>query len=229
MEREIVVKGQGQARSLPDRAVVEVLVEADGATREQAYGEAARLAQGVDDVLANRDSAIARVLTAALVVHPRRRWKRGESVRTGWRAARRTVVEITDFSQLGDLIAEVAAAGGSVCGPTWRLDESNAAHRHARVAAAQDARRRAEDYAAALRVSLGPVAWICEPGLRGSGEQAGPFAGAVAAAAGAGRAQEPDEVIDVTPAEIETGAAVEVGFSLQPDDARPEDRALPRT
>jgi hypothetical protein len=31
--------------------------------------------------------------------------------------------------------------------------------------------------------------------------------------------QELDEVIDVTPAEIETSAAVEVGFSLRSSDA----------
>jgi len=102
MEREIMVKGWGQARSMPDRAVIDVLVETEAASREQAYGQAAGLTQQVDQVLANRASAVALARTAVLMVHPKSRWKRGESVRTGWRAVRGTSVEVTDFSQLGE-------------------------------------------------------------------------------------------------------------------------------
>jgi uncharacterized protein YggE len=220
MEREIIVKGWGQARSMPDRAVIDVLVDAEGDTREQSYSEAVRLAQRVDEVLTNRADAVARALTAVLTVHPRSRWKRGESVRKGWRAARGTTVEVTDFSQLGELLAELTSAGGAVSGPTWRLEESNPAYRDARRTAAEDARRRAEDYAGALGLALGPVAWVSEPGLRGGSEESGRFGAARAAqAGGAAMAREPDEVIDVTPAEMTTTAEVEVGFSLQSNDA----------
>ena len=220
MEREIIVKGYGQARSMPDRVVIDVLVEAEGVTRDQSFGEAARVAQRVDEVLTNRADAVARVLTALLTVQPRSRWKRGESVRTGWRAARGSVVEVTDFAQLGELIAELTSAGAAVSGPNWCLDDSNPAYREARRAAAEDARRRAEDYAGALGLTLGPVAWVSEPGLRGGGEQTGPFGVALAAQpAGAAMAGEPDETIDVAPTELTTRAEVEVGFSLASNDA----------
>lgn len=220
MEREIIVKGWGQARSMPDRAVIDVVVEAEGGTQEQSYNDAARLTQRVDEVLANRADAVARVLAAVLTVHPRSRWKRGESVRAGWRAARGATVEVSDFSQLGELIAELTSAGGAVSGPNWRLEESNPAHRDARRTAAEDARRRAEDYAGALGLALGPVAWVSEPGLRGGGEASGRIGVALAAqAGGAAMPREPDEVIDVTPAEMTTTAEVEVGFSLRSYDA----------
>jgi len=220
MEREIMVKGWGQARSMPDRAVIDVLVETEAASREQAYGQAAGLTQQVDQVLANRASAVALARTAVLMVHPKSRWKRGESVRTGWRAVRGTSVEVTDFSQLGELIAEVTAAGGAVSGPTWRLDESNPAHREARRTAAEDARLRAEDYAGALGLTLTHVAWVSEPGLRGSGAEASRYgvgpAGPVSRGAGG---PAPEELIDVTPAEMTTAASVEVGFRLRTPDA----------
>lgn len=219
MEREIIVKGHGLGRSMPDLAVIGVLVEADGATREQAYAEAAGPAQSVDEVLRNRADALSRVMTAALAVQPRSRWKRGETVRTGWRATRATTVEVTDFSQLGELIADLTSAGGAVSGPDWRIEESNPVFRQARRAAAEDARRRAEDYAGALGLVLGPVAWVSEPGLRGSSEQAGHFAGGLAVpAGGSAMARDSDEVLDVTPAEMRTTAEVEVGFTLASTD-----------
>ena len=64
MERELIVKGRGEARSLPDRAVISVLVDAEGSTRDQAYNDAAAAAKQVDEVLAARSAGISRVITA---------------------------------------------------------------------------------------------------------------------------------------------------------------------
>ena len=102
MGPEVIVKGRGEARSMPDRAVVQVVVDSEGNTREVAYAEAASAAKRVDEVISNRRSALDRASTAALVVHPTSRWKKGESVRTGWRAIRTSVLEVVDFEQLGD-------------------------------------------------------------------------------------------------------------------------------
>jgi uncharacterized protein YggE len=48
VDEVIVVRGTGQARAWPDRAVVRIVVEADAAGRDDAYREAARLAGQVD-------------------------------------------------------------------------------------------------------------------------------------------------------------------------------------
>ncbi len=66
-------------------------------------------------------------------------------------------------------MAGVAEAGAEVTGPRWSLVPDNPAHEAARRAAASDARRRAEAYADALGLTLGPVAWVAEPGLRRPG------------------------------------------------------------
>ena len=83
VESEIVVRGIGQVRVLPDRAALRVEVDGDGASRDEAYEQAAPLAAAVDRVLESHADRLARVVTAALAVQPKTRWRRGESVRTG--------------------------------------------------------------------------------------------------------------------------------------------------
>jgi uncharacterized protein YggE len=215
MQPEIVVRGTGEARTLPDLAVLQIDASADHATPDGAQRRRAEIAAGVDAVLAAHDDAIARTLPASVGVQPRTRWNKGEAVRTGWRAARTTLVEVTGFDAIGPIMAGVAEAGAAVNGPRWTLAPDNPAHGTAREAAAGDARRRAESYARALDLTLGPVAWVAEPGLRlpgGDGFAGGGPAVARMAAAPAGAAGE--QVEEVTPAELTVTAAVEVGFAI---------------
>ena len=210
---EIIVRGEGQARAMPDRAVVQAAVEGEGASRDDAYGEAARLARAVDEVVGGLGAAIDRTATAALVVHPKTRWKKGESVRTGWRASRTTVLEVVDLGRLGDLIAELSAAGAAVSGPAWHLDPANPVHGHVRRLAAEDARRRGEEYAAVLGLEIVAVAWVAEPGLRKDSDHMGfDMQPAMIRAASAAA----DDLISVAPEELTVSAAVEVGFAFGP-------------
>ena len=215
MEREIVVRGVGHVRALPDRASVRVVIDGEAAERESAFAAAADVAGAVDQVLAETRDAIGRVVTAALVVQPKTRWKKGESVRTGWSASRTSVVEVLDLDELGGLLARLAAAGGALYGPSWGLDAGHAGYGEARRRAAADARTRAEAYAEALGVALGPVAWVAEPGLRPAGAEswhgAAPEMAVAAASSGVGGGE---ETIDVTPQEMTIVASVEVGFAI---------------
>ena len=217
MEPHIVVRGTGQATALPDRAVIRVEVDGEGGSRDDAYREAAKGANAVDAVIAAHAAAIVRNQTAALVVHPKTRWRRGESVRTGWRGSRTSLLEITDFAPLGELFGELAGAGGAVAGPYWRLDLDNAAHAEARRLAAEDARSRAETYAGSLGLRITGIAWVAEPGLRETMPPVPAFGSPVARTMMAEQA--PDELIDVTPEEMTVDAAVDVGFAFEPTQA----------
>lgn len=213
MDPHIVVRGSGRSRAMPDRAVVRVVVDAEGRSRTDAYDLAATRAAAVDGVLARHADDLDRTITAALVVHPKTRWHKGETVRTGWTASRTTSVEVAEFTRLGDLIAELTTDGSSISGPSWQLDPANPVHTEARRLAAEDARRRADVYAAALGLRITGVAWVAEPELRGPGPQ--PFRMAMAAApmaAGGG----PEEVIEVAPDEMLVEAEVDVGFDFEP-------------
>lgn len=208
-----MVRGEGEVRALPDRASVVVTVDGDGASREQAYETAAKLLTAVDAVLTSEAGGLGRVVTTALVVQPRSRWRKGEEVRTGWRASRTSVVEIDALDQVGALLAQLVAAGGAVAGPAWELAASNPVHDEARRSAAEDARRRADAYAAALGLKVGNVAWVSEPGLRFG------MPGMVTAVAARAMSSPPgvamsDEPIEVNPEEMTLHASVEVAFTI---------------
>jgi uncharacterized protein YggE len=212
MEPEIVVRGTGEVQVLPDLATLHIVVAADHATPDGAQRRRGEVTAGVDAVLDQHGEAISRTLPAAVGVQPRTRWQRGEAVRTGWRATRTTLVEVTGLDAIGRIMAGVAEAGAEVTGPRWSLVPDNPAHEAARRAAASDARRRAEAYADALGLTLGPVAWVAEPGLRrpGPGDGYGVPMRSMAMAAAGG----PEGVEEVTPAEVTIEAAVEVGFRI---------------
>ena len=75
---------------------------------------------------------------------------------------------------------------------------------------------RAQQYAQALGIKLGPVAWACEPGLRSPGHTDRMSWTAASRAPSAAAAE---QAIDVTPEEVTIGAALEVAYRLPPDDS----------
>lgn len=217
MEHEIIVRGTAEARVAPDRATIHATIDADGSNRDDAYRSASESAARVDAVLAARAEAIERTVTAALLVQPLTKWKRGEAIRTGWRATRRSDIEVMGFEQLGELLAELAAAGATIAGPDWHVDATNPVHGEVRRQAAEEARRRAEAYGVGLGLTVGPVTWVAEPGLRKGSSDPGYLGGAVAAFGGQATRMagaEEEVVIDVSPADIVVSASIEVAFGI---------------
>jgi uncharacterized protein YggE len=211
---EIRVRGEAEVRCMPDRAILRVGVEAEADSQAEAYALASQSAVAVDAVLDRFDQVVDRRLTAGVIVRPKTRWRKGETVRTGWIAARTTVVEVTTFIRLGALVAELPQAGASTLqGPMWTVDKSNPAYDQARRAAVLDAERRASTYAQALGLRLGALKWLAEPGLRAdsSGQ---PGFGAMARLSHA-VAEVSDEAMDITPDEITIQATVEACFAVE--------------
>jgi uncharacterized protein YggE len=201
---------------MPDLASVRVGVDGDGQSRDEAYQAASATAAAVDGVLGEFAAAIDRVTTAALSVQPKTRWRKGETHRTGWQALRLSVVEISDTSRVGELLSALAGAGANISGLSWAVAPANESYALARRRAGSDARARAEQYAEALGVGLGPVAWAAEPGLRSSTGHVDWMSAAAGGRAMSARAGE--EPIEVAPEEITIQAALEVAFQLRPED-----------
>ena len=213
MEREIVVRGTGEARAVPDQASLRVEVTADHKTQQEAHDARTKLAAGVDEVLSQHGDAIARTTIASLLIQPRTRWHRGEDIRTGWRASRTSFVDVVGLDALGEIMSGLVDAGAAVQGPQWSIAPANPAYDQARVAAADDARQRARSYATALGLSVGPVAWVSEPGLRRDRPPV-PLQAAVAPMAAAAPVAGEPEPEQVTPGEMTVQVDVEVGFTI---------------
>ncbi|HSR82850.1 MAG TPA: SIMPL domain-containing protein [Streptosporangiaceae bacterium] len=215
MDRELIVRGVGEVRAMPDVASVRVSIDGEGQSRDEAYQMASSAAAAVDGVLADFDTAIDRVNTAALAVQPKTRWRKGETQRTGWHALRESVIEITDTSRVGDILNGLAGAGANISDLSWMVAMANESFALARQRAGQDAKARAEQYAQALNIKLGPVAWASEPGLRVTGQMDWMSAAPGGARAmSAGLAEEP---IAVNPEEVTISAALEVAYSISED------------
>jgi uncharacterized protein len=215
VDRELIVRGVGDVRTMPDLAMVRVGIDGQGLSREEAYQTASTAAAAVDRVLADFETAIDRVTTAALAVQPKTRWRKGETQRTGWQASRISVVEIKDTARVGELLNALAGAGASISGLSWMVAPANESFALARQRAGEDAQARAQQYAQALGIKLGPVAWAAEPGLRGTShtDWRPPTPGGHELRGGAA-----EEAIDVTPEEVTIRAALEVAYRLPPDD-----------
>jgi uncharacterized protein YggE len=208
---EIAVRGTATVVVPPDHAEITVTVEARSGRHLEAFHDAAERAAAVDAVLAAIPPEAATASTASLVVRPVTRWQDGEEVAVGWRAVQVTVVRISDLERVGELLAALTAAGAAVAGPRWGLAPGNPAADEARRLAAEDAWARAEAYAEALGIAIGAVAWVREPGVGTGGGLPVPSGGPVALRASAS----PPDGIDVTPAELDVEAAVEVGFTVE--------------
>lgn len=218
--KQVLVRGVGRVEVAPDYAWISFDVRAHERSAEDALDSVARRCGDLDALLDGLGPAVSNRVTTSLSVAPHYRGPYDKRVQDGWNASRSISCEVRDLSVLGALLHDaVAAAKPEVGGPSWRLDDGNAAHDEARGEAAADARRRADAYAAALGLRLGGVAWLAEPGLRLT--RGGDYGGDIMVSASPapmaqGRGEEESaQVVEVTAERISVSATVEAAFFLE--------------
>jgi uncharacterized protein YggE len=152
---EVVTRGIGKVERTADRAQVDVSFETVGGDRNEAVARLTEQVRAVEPLLgAEGSTAGVEVRSRTLSVHDN--WD-GER-RAGSRAVQRYVLRVTDLGGLDDLLSALVQAGPQwLNGPTWELRDDAEAVREAQGEAVADARRRAENYAAALGALLGPL------------------------------------------------------------------------
>lgn len=160
----ISVRGEAVREVPPEIARFSVEVTAADADRQAALRRLAERVEGLRATLDEYASAIERRETGGLQVWPETR-RRGERV-TAYRGSVATVVTVTDFAVLGELMLRLADQDQtSVFGPWWALRPDSPAHREARRAAVADAIRRATEYADAVGARLVRLLEIADAGL----------------------------------------------------------------
>jgi len=221
----ITVRGWATRDSAPDRARLDLDLEAIAARAADALDDLARRSAVLDTAL---DAAGADVLArrpSAVTLAPRYDYQQNRQVLRGQAAVRRLVVELRPGGALGALLRRaVAEADARVQRLVWEVDADAAVHAEVRAAAARDARARAQAYAGALQLRLGDVEWLAEPGLSGAPPADGggfpPQAGArmelLAAGAPPDSGGESQVVLDLAPEPVRISAAVEARFTLLP-------------
>ena len=202
----ITVRGRGVTMVAPDEVSVGLTVEALRTSAAEAFAEATRLAQQVvalcDELgIGEGRRTTSRVTLAEDGEHTNRGWQH-----RGYRASSRLAVVVDDGELASRLVTEAAERVElRIDGPTWRVAHDNPGHADARRLAAADARRKAEEYAAALGGRIGAIVSIAEPETKPTSGSAGPIAFRAAA----------DSGMPVEAGERELVAELDVAFQLE--------------
>ncbi|BAK37633.1 hypothetical protein MLP_46190 [Microlunatus phosphovorus NM-1] len=207
----VTVRGEAELVSAPDLATISATVHRTGPDADRVRRELAEASALIRAIVAERRSSLERHSTSGLHVGPVFSGRGGQRI-SGYRGRLSTELVVADFAALADLIAAVSALDGAqVDGPWWSLRPANAIYRQVRIAAIEEAKRRAADYAAAFDATLGELVEVSDlDGSIGAPRMMKAFA--MDSARGGG---EPE--LDLEPAEQRVGAQVTVRFQLADD------------
>jgi len=207
---EVVTRGIGEHEVIADQAELRVAFAAEAADRS-----------GAVNLLSERTAAVNALLerapvAAAVQVRHRSmstgdRWDRKR--RVGASAHLELVLQTTELGMLADLVAElVSAEPMRLDGPHWSLADHASAMDEALRRAVADARSRAEAYAAAAGLRLGPLLRL---GDEGGAERPYPFGGEYRMAAAAGAVSgDAITVLGLNPMPITVRATCTASWSL---------------
>lgn len=166
----LTVNGEGRIAAVPDQAVLRVGVEARNDSAARAMDEASDNMEALLAVLSERGIEPRDMQTAALSLNQMNGNDSG-SLRGGDRdyMARNTLsVTLRDVEAAGEVLQALLEAGANeFSGLSFGLQDPRPVEDEARRAAVADARAKAELYAEAAGVTLGPIRTINEGGMRG--------------------------------------------------------------
>ncbi|WP_122260872.1 SIMPL domain-containing protein [Ornithinimicrobium cerasi] len=194
----VVVLGTGRASAAPDTLVLDLQLAAHGQTVAEALAALTRASHAAHEAL---PGTLPR--THGLGVHPRHDHQGRQVGHTAYQALQ---LRVGDPSAAGELVQRLGEAVGDALGVNGlrqEVAEPAGLLREARERAFEDARERAEQYAALAGRELGPVARVREAGTSVPGPQE---------AADARFAMASGPVVD--PADQELVAVVEVTWRL---------------
>lgn len=204
----VTVRGEAQLEGPPDLATLTLTLHASGDSAERTRSQLAAGSTAVSQLLQRFEAAIERFSTSALHVSPVFN-RRTPAKITGYQGTFSTQIVVADLASLSPLVLALTELHNSqIDGPWWSLRPDNPMFRNVRLSAIADARRRADDYAAAFGTA---VANLVEVSDLDSG-----FTGVREMRAFAMAREADDAAFDFQPALQTVSGQVTVRFSLSP-------------
>jgi uncharacterized protein YggE len=205
----ITVQGEGVVSAPPDTAILQIGADVQAATVADARSQAASAASAIIAAAKADGVADADVQTAQFSIQPRYDTSNGRQMLTGYTVENLVQIKVRALDSVGKIIDDAVAAGGNatiVRGITFTIDDTTALAQQARQLAVQNAKAKADQYAAATGVSVGRPIAITE-------ESAPPpraFAPAASLAAPAAPAPTP-----VAPGTLDVRVTVTISYAIQ--------------
>ncbi len=171
----IWVNGVGQIEVTPDIAMLSIGVEARESTVQRARDEAAEGMQRAIDAVKAQGVAADDIVTTAFNIQPQTIFRevRDGDVRysvpeiIGYIVSNRVTVTIRDLDRVGDVVDAAAGEAGDLIrinNIRFTVEDTSQYGEPLRRLAAADARAKAEIYADAMGVELGPLVFLSESG-----------------------------------------------------------------
>ncbi len=166
--RTVTVSGSGTANATPDIAYVQLGVQVIESDAELAVEESTDRMTAVMEVIKDMGIDAKDVQTTQYNMSVQQQYDR-EGRPTGeitYRVSNQVRVKVRDLTMIGELLQKALAAGANtVGGVTFSIEDPKALQKQARDLAIADAREKAEQLAAGLGASLGPVRQVSEFGV----------------------------------------------------------------
>jgi uncharacterized protein len=160
----ITVTGEAEVKGVPDQAVLTAGVESTGTTADAALAANRRAMNNVFATLKRQGIPDKSIQTSDFNISPQ--YETGNHNRqriVGYQASNNVEITIDDTSKLGASIdALVASGANSMGGVSFTIRDPKPLLKQARDAAVKDAMDRAETYARAAGLSVGPVVQLSE-------------------------------------------------------------------
>lgn len=235
---QILVSGVGMIETAPDLAILEIRLQGEGRTPDDASRQLAERQQAVAGGLRGLDANL-KLFTGTVRFNEVRTGKCGSNVDddtmalttaaealenggvddagpcrvSGYRASVTDEVRTTRVPEAGTMVG-LAGRLGAVSSQIreFGLRDEGAARRRATVAAMDDARARAQLIADAGKAKLGPVLTVTDPDARDAAEATDVVVAELRAVPYAA----PPVTITVTPAPVRTQVRLHVAFALLP-------------
>ena len=204
----VTVRGEAQLEGPPDLATVTLTLHASGDSPERTRAQLAEGSAKIAQLLQRFEAAVEQSSTSGVHVFPIFN-RRTPSKITGYQGTFSTQIVVADLESLSPLVLALTELPNSqVDGPWWSLRPDNPMYREARLAAIADARRRADDYAAAFGTTVADLVEVSDlnSGLGGGVREMRAFAMAKGAE---------DAAFEFQPAAQIVSGQVTVRFSLR--------------
>ena len=164
-EARIVVTGQGSVSVTPNYAQIRCGVATRTKTVREGVDANSKLMVAIIGTLKEAGVAEKDIQTARFSIDPvySPQQPGTEPKLLGYSVSNQVNVTIREIGKVGDVLDRVVAAGATEVGNvSFLVSDASKALDQAREAAIADARRKAEVYAKASGVRLGPIEWIAE-------------------------------------------------------------------
>lgn len=204
-EGRITVVGEASVTTAPDMATISLGVTAEAKTAADALAENTDATDSVLERLSAAGIELRDVQTSGLSLSPN--WAHnntdGTSSIVGFVAHNQVTVRVRDLELLGGILDDVVRNGANTFnGLVFGLQKPDPVLDEARRAAVAEALRKAELYAAAAGVTLGPIAELSESGAPSPQPM---FRGGAAAM---------ESAVPVAEGELAIGATITVVFEI---------------